>query len=231
MGPGIPVPASCTGGASPQQGGFNNTPQPKDVWFAITVPANGIIAIVPQPGIGINDAAMALYSGTCTSLTQIACSDDNNYPGSANDLKPFIKATGLTPGSTVYLRYWAFNGTITGQFGICVQSPSNDNCANALYICDLDGYSGSTSAAYTTDRPCNMRGNAEGPAPTYTYSPSATPPPCASSGIFGAIPSSPFSGSGAPFCDVRLDNNSWIRFTAANTTITLTVNITDCLGR
>ncbi|MFN7013163.1 MAG: hypothetical protein ACK4ON_02720, partial [Bacteroidia bacterium] len=227
-GPGIPVPVSCAGGSPPQQGGFNNTPQPKDVWFAITVPANGIITIVPQPGFGINDAAMALYSGTCTSLTQIACSDDYNYPGSANDLKPFIKATGLTPGSTVYLRYWAFNGNTTGQFGICVQSPSNDNCANALYICDLDGYSGSTSAAYTTDRPCNMRGNAEGPAPTYTYSPSASPPPCASSGIFGSIPPSPYSGSGAPACDVRIDNNSWIRFTAANTSITLTVNISDC---
>ncbi|MFN4233942.1 MAG: gliding motility-associated C-terminal domain-containing protein [Bacteroidia bacterium] len=224
-GPGIPIPASCSGGSAPQQGGFNIAPQPKDVWFAITVPANGIVTIVPQPGFGINDAAMALYSGTCTSLTQIACSDDYNYPGSANDLKPFIKATGLTPGSTVYLRYWAFNGNTTGQFGICVQSPSNDNCADALYICDLDGYSGSTSAAYTTDRPCNMRANAEqNNPPTYTY----TPGTCQPGSVFGVAPSPPYTGVGAPLCDVRLDNNSWIRFTAANTTITLTVNITDC---
>jgi gliding motility-associated-like protein len=226
-GPGIPIPSSCSGGSAPQQGGFNNAPQPKDVWFAITVPANGIIAIVPQPGFGINDAAMALYSGTCSSLTQIACSDDYNYPGSANDLKPFIKATGLTPGSTVYLRYWAFNGNVTGQFGICVQSPTNDNCADALYICDLDGYSGSTSAAYTTDRPCNMRGNAEqNNPPTYTYSPG--PPPCQPGSTFGVAPPLPYTGVGAPSCDVRIDNNSWIRFTAANTTITLTVNISDC---
>lgn len=221
VGPGIPTPSSCAGGSPPQQGGFNNTPQPKDVWFAITVPSTGIIAITAQPGYGINDVAMALYTGTCTNLTQIACSDDYNYPGSANDMKPFLKATGLTPGSTVYLRYWAFNGNTTGNIGFCVTTNTNDDCANALYICDLNGYSGNTSAAYTIDRPCNMRGLAEmNNPPTYTY----TPGTC-QGGIFGLGGS---WGAGAPYCDVRIDNNSWIRFTAANTTATLTVTVSDC---
>jgi gliding motility-associated-like protein len=218
---GVPVPSSCAGGSAPQQGGFHNSPAPKDVWFAITVPATGNLTITAQPGYGINDVAMALYSGTCTSLTQIACSDDYNYPGTANDLKPFLNLTGLTPGTTVYLRYWAYNGSTTGNIGFCVTTNVNDNCANALYICDLNGYSGTTSAAYTIDRPCNMRGLAEmNNPPTYTY----TPGTC-QGGIFGLGGS---WGVGAPACDVRIDNNSWIRFTAANTTATLTVSITNC---
>ncbi|MBE2247455.1 MAG: gliding motility-associated C-terminal domain-containing protein [Candidatus Competibacteraceae bacterium] len=220
-GPGIPTPSSCSGGSAPQQGGFNNVPQPKDVWFSIVVPSTGNITITAQPGFGINDVVMALYSGNCTSLTQIACSDDYNYPGSANDLKPFINASGLTPGSTVFLRYWAFNGSTTGNIGFCVSTNTHDNCPNALYICDLNGYSGTTSAAFTVDRPCNMRGLAEtNNPPTYTY----TPGTC-QGGIFGLGGA---WGVGAPACDVRIDNNSWIRFTASNTTAILNVTVSNC---
>jgi hypothetical protein len=216
---GAPTPASCAGGSSPFQGGFNSTTQ--DVWFTVVVPPSGIISITAQPSFGINDAVMALYSGTCGSLTQIACSDDHNYPGTTNDLKPFILQTGLTPGATLFIRYWRFN-TGGDQFGICVSSPTNDDCADALYICDINGYSASTNAAYTTDRPCNMRANAEvNDPPTYTY----TPGTCQPGGIFGLGGA---WGTGAPACDVRLDNNSWIEFTAATTTVVLQVTVTSC---
>ncbi|MDP1800972.1 MAG: hypothetical protein Q8L81_06455, partial [Bacteroidota bacterium] len=158
-----PLPASCAGGSTPFMGGFGAST--KDVWFKITVPATGSVFITPQPNLGagfINDGVMALYSGaSCSALTQIACSDDyTSYPGSVNDLLPYIAASGLTPGSTIYLRYWAF-ATAQGSFGICVQSPTNDICTNSLFICDLNGYAGSTSAAYSADRPCNMFGNNE----------------------------------------------------------------------
>jgi len=219
---GPPAPSNCenwevTYYGTPNAGGFSASS--KDVWFKITVPSNGIICIMPKPNYGFTDGAMALYSGTCTSLTQIACSDDYNYPGTAHDYQPHLFQTGLTPGSTVFLRYWKW-GTTTGDFAICVTSPSNDNCANNLYICDLNNYSGTTSAAYTIDRPCNMRANAE-EAVTYTY----TPGTCQPGGIFGLGGS---WGVGAPNCDVQINNNSWIKFTASNTTATLTVNIFDC---
>ncbi|MCX7954490.1 MAG: gliding motility-associated C-terminal domain-containing protein [Bacteroidales bacterium] len=212
-----PAPSNCENfDGSPNNGGFQSGT--KDVWFKIKVPQSGKLSIRPKPSYGINDAAMALYSGTCSSLTQIACSDDHNYPGTSNDMKPYIKATGLTPGTYVYLRYWAF-GTASGNFAICVESPTNDNCSSSLYICDINGYSGSTSEAYTIDRPCNMRGNAE-TYPDYTY----TPGTC-QGGIFGA--GGPW-GQGAPNCDVRIDNNSWIKFTASNTSVTLNVTISNC---
>jgi len=124
-----PTPAAC-GGSSPFIGGFSATSH--DVWFSVVAPASGQIAFTPQPSYGINDAVMALYSGTCGALTQIACSDDNSlYPGAANDLKPFISKTGLTPGATYYLRYWGY-GSTSGNFGLCVLSTTNDACSNAL---------------------------------------------------------------------------------------------------
>ncbi|KJS07408.1 MAG: hypothetical protein VR77_00960 [Flavobacteriales bacterium BRH_c54] len=215
---GAPTPLACSGGSAPQQGGFGAGSA--DVWFSVVVPANGQISITTQLNFGINDGVMALYSGTCGSLTQIACSDDYNYPGTGNDFKPFISATGLTPGATYYIRYWGF-GTTTGDFGICVASPVNDFCSTALYICDLNGYSGTTSAAYTPDRPCNMRGNAEqNNPPTYTYTPGTN-----TGGIFGQ--GGPW-GTGAPLFDVQINNNSWIKFTAGNTTAILNVAISNC---
>ena len=195
------APSNCENfDGTPNAGGF--TTGTKDVWFKIKVPSNGKISIRPMPSYGINDAAMALYSGTCGSLTQIACSDDHNYPGSSNDMKPYINVSGLTPGNYVYLRYWGF-GTTSGDFAICVESPTNDACSSSLEICDINGYAGSTSSAFTADRPCNMRGNAEAnDPPTYTY----TPGTCQPGGIFGLGGS---WGNGAPNCDVQINNNSW----------------------
>lgn len=217
---GAPTPSSCTGGSGAAIGGFSSSSY--DVWFSITVPASGSIDVTAQPNGGtgsITDGVMALYTGTCSSLTQITCSDDHTaYPGTANDFLPLISATGLTPGSIVYLRYWGF-GSSSGTFGICVSTASNDDCANALYICDINGYSASTSASYTPDRPDNMRGNNE------DINGVNMPDGINTGGIFGQ--GGPW-GTGSPFFDVIINNNSWIKFTAASTTATLTVSIYDC---
>ena len=214
------APSSCIGGSGAAQGGF--AAGTLDVWFSIVVPSSGSIYITPKPNMGtgrISDGVMVLYSGTCSSLTQITCSDDNNFPGTNNDYLPFISATGLTPGSTVYLRFFGY-GTTSGTFGLCVTTATNDACSNALYICDLNGYSASTSAAFTPDRPCNMRGNAEmNNPPTYTYT-SGTD----QGGIFGSGGS---WGTGTT-PNVKIDNNSWIRFTAASATAVLNVTVADC---
>lgn len=215
-----PTPSNCQGGGGAMIGGYGASTA--DVWFAITVPSSGNVHITSKPNIGggaITDGVMALYSGTCNSLTQIACSDDNTaYPGGGNDLLPLISANGLVPGSTVYLRYWGF-GTSQGTFGFCVTTATNDECANALYICDLNGYSASTSGAYTPDRPGNMHGNNE------TSDGVNLTNGIDSGGPFGSA--GPW-GNGSPFVDVNIENNSWIKFTAAATTATLQVSIFDC---
>lgn len=214
-----PTPSSCAGGSGAAIGGYTTGTQ--DVWFQIVVPSTGNLDITPQPNGGagsISDGVMALYSGTCNSLTQIACADDNNYPGTGNDLLPLISETGLTPGDTLYLRYWGF-GTSSGTFGICASTTTNDDCANALYICDINGYSASTSPSYTPDRPDNMRGNNE------DINGNNMPDGVNTGGIFGQ--GGPW-GTGAPFFDVIINNNSWIKFTASSTTATLDVAIFDC---
>jgi gliding motility-associated-like protein len=206
------APSSCVGGSGAAIGGY--TTGTADVWFSVEAPASGELFITPQPGYGISDGVMVLYSGTCGSLTQITCSDDNNYPGSSNDLLPYIAETGLTPGQTYYIRYFGF-GTSSGDFGLCVQAPTNDDCVNALYICDLNGYSASTSAAYTPDRPGTGAGQMYGNNET----------PAGVNQVDGVNTGGPFGGT---TYDVNIENNSWITFTAANTTATLYVSIYDC---
>lgn len=106
-----------------------------DVWFQVTVPAGGALQFDSDEGT-ITDGGMAIYNAaTCSGpFTLIACNDD----GSANGNMPFISASGLTPGSTVWVRFWEFGGNGNGTFGICVSTPppppANDNPCNATVI-------------------------------------------------------------------------------------------------
>ncbi|HLV42946.1 MAG TPA: gliding motility-associated C-terminal domain-containing protein [Brumimicrobium sp.] len=216
----VPKPTDCdgTGGA-----GAFNAALTGDVWFEITVPPSGSLSITSQPNMGpgsITDGVMVLYRGTCSSPLGLVCSDDNNYPGTVNDQLPYIERTGLTPGSKVFLRYYGF-GAARGKFGLCVSTASNNDCKDALYICDINGYKGSTGMVYKRKHPGNMRGNAEkNNPPAYTWTPGVN-----QGGVFGK---GGYWGTGAPFFDVTIDNNSWIKFTASAATATLNVSIYDC---
>ncbi|HEU4716931.1 MAG TPA: hypothetical protein VFU15_03830, partial [Bacteroidia bacterium] len=120
-GPSVGVPAPGCAGYS---GG--------DVWFTATVPASGNLNIDTQTGV-VLDGGMAAYSGTCGSLTLISCDDD----ASANGAMPYLSLTCLTPGTTIWIRFWEYGNDNDGTFGICVTDP---------------GASGSTPA---NDLPCN----------------------------------------------------------------------------
>lgn len=102
---GVPVP-----GCANYSGG--------DVWFSVVVPAGGSLIFDSQAG-DITDGGMAIYSGTCTNLTLIECDDDD----SPNGLMPKIVRGGLTPGSTVWIRFWEYGNNLLGTFGLCVTLP------------------------------------------------------------------------------------------------------------
>ncbi len=198
-GSGVSTPSGC-GGSSPFQGGYAGG----DVWFSVVVPASGQLDI-HTASIGFSDGAMALYSGTCSSPVLVSC-DDDGEPGDGI-LMPHIYETGLTPGATMWIRVWEYGNNNNGQFSICVTSPDNDDCANAQQICDLNGYGGVTSSAYTIDTPDNMCGIGDPLSPT---------PGCVfGTGYTGASP-------------VQIDNNSWLQFTASSTTAELFVEISSC---
>ncbi|MFM7054641.1 MAG: hypothetical protein ACKOX7_07870, partial [Bacteroidota bacterium] len=106
-----------------------------DVWFSAVVPSSGSIIFDSNTG-GVTDGGMALYTGACGSLTLVTCDDD----GSANGFMPSISATGLTPGSTVYIRFWEYGNDNNGTFSICARtlncnSVNNANCTNADPFC------------------------------------------------------------------------------------------------
>lgn len=100
-----------------------------DVWFKFTVPASGHVIIDTRtPSGGVQDLAMAIYSGTCSSLTLIECDDDDSDNGT---YMPKIDRSGLTPGSTVYIRVWEYGNNDFGNFEICIFEPSGTGpCSN-----------------------------------------------------------------------------------------------------
>jgi len=134
----------------------NATWQFSDVWFKAKVPSNGRISVILQ-SVGIDGLeAIALYTSpdNGTTLNEVG----SDYSSGALTLD----RSGLTPNSYVYIRVCATNANaILGTFNICVSSPpdcglhapAGDNCSAPTRICDLNGYCGNTSSAYTVDLP------------------------------------------------------------------------------
>lgn len=105
--------------------GYTNAPDPEcasfqgnDVWFKVVVPCEGRLAFDSRQG-DITDGGMAIYSGTCDNLTLIECNDD----GSDNGAMPYIRRNDLTPGSTIWVRFWGYGDDNTGTFDLCVSVP------------------------------------------------------------------------------------------------------------
>lgn len=123
-----------------------------DVWFSITVPASGNLVFNTNTGV-VTDGGMAIYSGTCGSLTLLACDDD----ASANGAMPMIQQSGLTPGSTIWIRFWEYGNNNNGTFSICVYDAgvgggAGSNCGNAVVIGSLPySSSGQTTCGFGDD--------------------------------------------------------------------------------
>lgn len=165
---------SLTVGASCTFGGYTNAaatasagvPAPGcasysggDVWFSVTVPASGSITFDTNTGV-VTDAGMAVYSGTCGSLTLVECDDDD----SGNGLMSFITLTGQTPGATLWIRVWEFGNNNNGTFSICAYdntpaAPANDNPCTATSI------TAGASCVYATYTNAGATASAGVPAP------------------------------------------------------------------
>ncbi|HBF87079.1 MAG TPA: hypothetical protein DDX39_00445 [Bacteroidales bacterium] len=103
-----------------------------DVWFTVTVPASGHLIFDSDDSGVIIDGGMAIYSGSCGALTLIECSDDDSENGL---LMPKIDASGLTVGSTIYIRFWEYGNNNNGTFSICVYDPGlTGPCASVTNI-------------------------------------------------------------------------------------------------
>ncbi len=136
-----------------------------DVWFTAVIPPSGTLVIDANTGV-ITDGGMAVYSGTCASLSLISCNDD----GSVNGLMPMLTISTQPIGSTVWIRFWEYGNNNNGTFDICTYSgaivpptgpcgnPSNqDYCSNPAILSPGGGsFSSNTSGTYTADQPAGM---------------------------------------------------------------------------
>ena len=134
-----------------------------DVWFSFLVPANGEVTVDTQTG-GMTDSGMAWYTGTCGALSLLECDDDD----SANGLMSSITRTGLTPGTTIYVRFWEYSNDNPGTFGICATSPGPCTTPGA----QANGFTPGTITS--TSFPATFSGTAD--SYLVIQSTSATPP-------------------------------------------------------
>lgn len=127
-----------------------------DVWFSVVVPISGRLIIDSKENI-MTDGGMAVYSGTCSALTLVAC-DDN---ASINGNMPYISLTGQTPGATLFIRFWENGNDNNASFKLCVTDPcpggsqENDACADALELSLSVPVTGNVSCATSTGEPAN----------------------------------------------------------------------------
>lgn len=141
----LPVEAACNFQQFTNDGAFSTAGVPApgcanyaggDVWFNVIVPADGALTFDTQAGV-VTDGGMAVYSGTCNNLTLIECDDDDGA-----GTMPKMTIGGLTPGDTLWIRFWEDGNNNNGTFGICVTIPPpppvNDNPCGAIALVTSD---------------------------------------------------------------------------------------------
>ncbi|WP_417875745.1 GEVED domain-containing protein [Winogradskyella sediminis] len=94
------------------------------IWYSVVVPDSGDITIETAPDAATGDTGfdslIEAFSGTCGALTSIECDDD----GASANLFSILELTGLTPGSTIYIRVWESGGDDDEPFSISAYSAS-----------------------------------------------------------------------------------------------------------
>ena len=103
------------------------------LWFRFT--ATGTSAFVSTSNsIGVSDTVLAVYDGSCGSLTEIACDDD-----SGTGLLSELCASGLTIGNSYMVQVASYPGSGLGRITMDVQCPGpcEVNCDDIGTACDI----------------------------------------------------------------------------------------------
>jgi hypothetical protein len=117
------------------------------VWFSFV--ATGTSATLDTDSSAVSDTMLAVYSGTCGALVEIACDDDSGV-----GLRSMVTANGLTPGNTYFVQVSGFGAVDVGPITLDIVCASggagNDNCEEATEI-SCGGSATFDNSAYTTD--------------------------------------------------------------------------------
>ncbi|RXK59311.1 T9SS type A sorting domain-containing protein [Lacibacter luteus] len=103
-----------------------------DYWYSFTAQSTSHTITLSNIGTRITAPRIQLYSGSCGSLTSVACSSSPHTS---------LTQTGLTVGATYYLRisqYGAFGGAGNYKLDLCITHPiappANDECASSVLL-------------------------------------------------------------------------------------------------
>lgn len=127
---------------------FFDTPNNRDVWFTFTAIGNTVnISVIGDydsnvQGVGgtMQNPNIAIYSGSCGTLTEIECVGDGQGINSLNTL-----AGPLSTGTEYYIRVSAQDDN-NGTFQLCINNynsvpaPSGD-CEPGVILCDKSPFS------------------------------------------------------------------------------------------
>lgn len=113
-----------------------------DVWYSFTATASSQVLQITNADAGSNwwlTLGIAVYSGSCGNMAEIACEDYAYDYFFSPDITP-LTASGLTVGETYYVRVWTedYDEDPTATFSICAGlepvAPVNDDAANAIAL-------------------------------------------------------------------------------------------------
>jgi hypothetical protein len=115
-------------GATADAEDVDNCGQPgPGVWYSVVVPADGNITIETGPDSATDsktfDSVIEAFTGTCGALTAIECDDDD----AATFNFSMMNLTSLTPGSTIYIRVWEYDGNEFEPFSISAYNSTLSN--------------------------------------------------------------------------------------------------------
>lgn len=128
-----------------------NADAAENIWFKVIVPASGNLTIETNEVAGslFDDSVLTVYSGSCGSLTEIACDDDTGQGNFS-----LISLSGQTPGATLYISVWKYSSsTESGEFRISAYElapVANNTCTGAIALpLGTDFSSGAVTASNT----------------------------------------------------------------------------------
>lgn len=96
-------------------------------WFSFVASRTSVrLSTRQMVGSTADDTLLALYSGTCGALTQIACDDDSFGPG----LLSSLTANNLTVGQTYLVQLAAWQASEIGRYGLVLECgpPGGGTC-------------------------------------------------------------------------------------------------------
>lgn len=119
-----------------------------DVWFYVVVPPDSTVAIqtyteaeaqFPENEGWMYRAAMALYRGSCDSLSLVGCYENNSiyHPRMAGAVR-----SGEVLGDTLWVRIWENSNNDNGKFEICVSGSEEpgEECPEQFLVSGGGGF-------------------------------------------------------------------------------------------